>query len=118
MKNIRSKSGGFDKSAFKQLFESEEKSFWFNARNELIIYFLRKYFPNMKTYIEIGCGTGFVLRAVADNFPACSITGSELFAEGLSYAKERVPNANLIQLDSTKMTEKAQYDVFGAYKRR
>lgn len=115
MENIANKTGGFDKFAFEQLFEKEEKSFWFTSRNKLIIYFLKKYFDCMKDYIEIGCGTGFVLKAVAENFPCCNVTGSELFEEGLVYAKQRVPNANLIQLDSAKMTEKEQYDVFGAF---
>lgn len=112
---MENKSGGFHTEAFKNLFEAEEKSFWFTNRNNLIIYFLKKYFPDMKNYLEIGCGTGFVLNAVSKAFPECSVTGSELFEEGLNYAKERVPNAKLIQLDASKLVEKNVYDVFGAY---
>lgn len=108
------KSGGFKTSTFEELFESE-KSFWFTARKRLIIYFLKKYFPDMKDYIEIGCGTGFLLQAVYDNFPNCKITASDLFLEALDYAKKRVHGVNFIQLDSTKMTEKEQYDGFGAF---
>lgn len=107
--------GGFKETAFKDLFEREEKSFWFNSRNKLILYFLKKYFPDMNKYLEIGCGTGFVLRAVEQNFPACKVSGSELFEEGLKYAKIRVPNANLIQLNAVEMDTKAEYDVFGAF---
>ena len=107
--------GGFKETAFKDLFEREEKSFWFNSRNKLILYFLKKYFPDMVRYLEIGCGTGFVLRAVEQNFPACKVSGSELFEEGLKYAKIRVPNANLIQLNAVEMDSKAEYDVFGAF---
>ena len=107
--------GGFKETVFKDLFEREEKSFWFNSRNKLILYFLKKYFPDMNKYLEIGCGTGFVLRAVEQNFPACKVSGSELFEEGLKYAKIRVPNANLIQLNAVEMDSKAEYDVFGAF---
>ena len=109
------KSGGFNKDTFKRLFEAEEKSFWFTNRNNLILYYLKKYFPCMKKYLEIGCGTGFVLSAVSKAFPECTVYGAELFAEGLVYARERVPHANLIQLDATNMTSSEEYDCFGAF---
>ena len=107
--------GGFNKDAFKPLAEAEAKSFWFTNRNRLIVWCLRKYFPSMKDYLEIGCGTGFVLKAVHESFPECRCRGSELFAEGLEYARERVPDAELIQLDAVNMTQKDAYDVFGAF---
>lgn len=108
-------TGGFDKKAFKDLFEAESKSFWFQNRNSLIVYYLKKYFPQMNNYLEIGCGTGFVLKAVHDAFPECNICGSELYEEGLVYAQTRVPNAKFIQLDAVNMKEQEKYDCFGAY---
>ena len=110
-----STTGGFNKEAFKCLALAEENSFWFNARNHLIIRSLKKYFPDMKKYLEIGCGTGFVLKGVSDAFSNCKIYGSELFEEGLVYARVRVPSANLIQLDAVNMTNKEEFDVFGAF---
>ena len=109
------KSGGFNKNVFKKLTDMESKSFWFSNRNSLILYYLKKYFPEMKNYLEIGCGTGYVLSAVKQAFPNCNINGSELYEEGLEYAKERVPNVNLFQLDAVNMEIKETYDVFGAY---
>lgn len=107
--------GGFNRDAFRNLFEAEEKSFWFTNRNRLIVHYLKKYFPDMESYLEIGCGTGFVLKAVREAFPRCRVSGSELFEEGLVYARERVPDANLIQLDAVNMTACEQYDCFGAF---
>ena len=39
--------GGFNRDAFRNLFEAEEKSFWFTNRNRLIVHYLKKYFPDM-----------------------------------------------------------------------
>lgn len=113
--NELNNQGGFNENNFSRLFESEEKSFWFNNRNRLIIYFLKKYFFDMKDYLEVGCGTGYVLNAVAKNFPCCRITGTELFEEGLKYAKQRNPQAVLFQLDIEKQEANNKYDVFGAF---
>src|SRR5664279_1527400 len=52
---------GFDASYFKELIRFEHGNFWFESRNALIIWATRKYFPGAKTFMEVGCGTGFVL---------------------------------------------------------
>ena len=63
-----------------------------STKKLLSITNLKKYFPDMESYLEIGCGTGFVLKAVHEAFPHCRVSGSELFAEGLDYARERMEN--------------------------
>ena len=65
--------------------------------------------------LEVGCGTGFVLQSIAERYPAARLTGTELFEEGLTYARARVPSGRFVQLDATAMTEAATYDVVGAF---
>lgn len=107
--------GGFNEKEFSGLFEAEEKSFWFKNRNKLIIYFLKKHFPHMADFLEIGCGTGFVLNALSNAFPCCKVAGSELFEEGLKYARQRNPHAELFQQDIVRQATTNKYDVFGAF---
>ena len=107
--------GGFKSSYFSNLVTLEESNYWFQARNKIILWALRRYAPEFKSYLEIGCGTGFVLAAVAQNFPAAKITGSEIFTNGLSFAASRSPSAKLIQMDALSIPFVNEFDVVGAF---
>ena len=60
---------GFKPEYFEKLVTLEEKNFWFKSRNKIIINILKKYIDNMQSFLEIGCGTGFVTSAIAKAFP-------------------------------------------------
>ena len=108
-------TGGFEPEAFASLARLEEGSFWFQARNELIVWALSTYVPTASSFLEVGCGTGFVLRAIASARPGIRLTGSELFAEGLEHAAKRVPEATLVQLDARAMPFEEEFDAVGAF---
>lgn len=93
----------------------EAESFWFRARNELILWALCRYCPNVKSFLEIGCGTGFVLSGIAREHPKVKLSGSEIFLEGLPYASQRVPEANLMQMDARKIPFRDEFDAVGAF---
>lgn len=107
--------GGFRPEYFSQLAELEAGSFWFRERNRLIIWALRRYFPVMRHYLEIGCGTGYVLSGVAQAYPEAALTGSEVFSAGLSYAAKRVERAILLQMDARNIPYTDEFDVIGAF---
>ena len=109
------REGGFDPEAFESLARLEEGSFWFQARNELIVWALRTYAPRASSFLEVGCGTGFVLRAIGRARPELRLTGSELFAEGLEHAARRVPEAELVQMDARRMPFEEDFDAVGAF---
>lgn len=113
--DVADEGPGFDPSHYAQLAELEAGNFWFRARNEVILATLAKHFPDAKRYLEVGCGTGFVLQAVADRWPALDVSGSEVFAAGLAFARQRVPRASLFQMDATRVPFEARFDVIGAY---
>lgn len=106
---------GFSPEYFATLATLESKNFWFQARNALILWAFKKYFNNPHRYLEIGCGTGFVLSAIADAFPGMQIFGSEVFVEGLSFAKQRVEKAHLFQMDAKQIPYQRMFDVIGAF---
>ena len=108
-------SGGFRPAYFEQLAALEERNFWFRARNRLIGWAVAKYFPEARSFFEVGCGTGFVLSGLARSLPELELYGSELFAEGLIFAAARLPRANLVQMDARWMALNGSVDVIGAF---
>lgn len=108
-------SEGFEETFFEDLFALEAQSFWFQARNELIIWALKKHFKSPRKLLEIGCGTGFVLSGISHNFPQTAITGTEIFVKGLYFATSRVPKADFLQMDARKIPFKEEFNVVCAF---
>ena len=105
----------FNPNKFKRLAALEDANFWFQARNELILWSLNQYFAKPKHYAEIGCGTGYVLQAVEQALPETAIVGTELFVEGLKFAAQRCKRAKLVQLDARTIPYRNQFDVVGIF---
>lgn len=113
--SLAHENDGFSADYFDELAGLEAKNFWFRARNNLIIQALQKYCPNMRTFMEIGCGTGFVLSGVVAEFPRVEVTGTEIFSKGLIHANRRVPGAEFIQADARHLPFEAHFDAIGAF---
>ena len=107
--------GGFKREYFAQLARFEEGNFWFRARNRLIQWALRKYFPDARTLFEVGCGTGFVLQGVGEALPRMRLAGSEIFRDGLVFARARLPGVDLYQIDARQIPFEREFDVIGAF---
>jgi len=106
---------GFDPAHFAELARLEAGNFWFRGRNSLIAWALARYFPRARSMLEVGCGTGFVLAGVAESRPALRLTGSEVATEGLAFAAQRVPAAELVQMDARHIPFREEFDVAGAF---
>src|SRR2546423_5934264 len=91
---------GYDVALFAELAGLEERSFWFRARNRLISVALRRWFPEARDFLEVGVGTGFVLAELSRSHPELRLVGVDLSEDGLEFARERVPGAELLQLDA------------------
>lgn len=106
---------GFDLESFGQLFELESSHFWFRSRNKLILFMIRRYFPSSCKFLEIGCGTGFVIQAVEKSFPKMACFASEIYIEGLKYASQRLSRTVLFQMDARRIPFIEEFDVIGAF---
>jgi SAM-dependent methyltransferase len=106
---------GFKSDYFGQLTEVEEKHFWFCSRNRLLTWALEAYFPDAQSFLEIGCGTGFVLQGLRAAFPGLQLAGSEVFCEGLLCASKRVPNVSLSQMDARRIPFENEFNIIGAF---
>ncbi len=109
------KNIGFEAEFFDKLIKVEENNFWFCARNKLINWAIKNYFPNIKKFLEVGCGTGFVLLGINRIFPKLDLYGSEALAHGLKFASKRVPKATLFQMDARDIPFKGEFEVVGAF---
>lgn len=108
-------SEGFEANYFATLAPLEAGYFWFRARNRLLIWALERYFPEATSFMEIGCGTGFVLSGVREALPKLNLFGSEIFSAGLSFAAQRLPGVELFQMDARRIPFREEFDVIGAF---
>ena len=106
---------GFRVGYFSELAGLEEKNFWFRGRNRLILWALDRHFPGASSFMEVGCGTGYVLSGIRRAFPEMKLRGSEIDASGLGFAARRVGNTELIQMDARAMPFREEFDVIGAF---
>src|SRR3989344_353355 len=104
----------FPKEIFSLLFSIESKHFWFDGRNNVISAFIKNIISNRKdlSFIDIGCGTGYVLPCLEKL--GFSVTGLDMYEEGLRLARER-SKSPLIRADFNSVNLKKQYDAVGVF---
>ncbi len=107
---------GIDPKVFDELSELEAGYFWFVARSELIVGLADKFFPQARRCLEIGCGTGAVLRELAASRSWERLVGSELHPAGLVHARRRLPSgAEFVQMDARDVPAAGLFDLTGAF---
>jgi len=104
-------SGGFDVTA-----DVEARSFWCRTRNRVLTQVFRRFTDGSRPLevLEIGCGIGGVIGALR-HLEHLQLTGSEIYIQGLKYARGKMPGVNFIQLDATNIPFHAAFDVVGAF---
>ncbi len=82
----------YDPEFFDHLARVESEHFWFRTRNRVIaslVEQLTKELPDGYRVLEVGCGTGNVLRTLEQTCTRGTVVGMDLFAEGLAFARKR-----------------------------
>jgi SAM-dependent methyltransferase len=107
---------GMDPKNFEILAKVEAEHFWFVVRNELIVGLINKYFPDARRFLEVGCGNGAVLRAIAGSRSWQRLVGSELHPSGLAFARRRLPSeVEFVQMDAREIPAVDVFDLSGAF---
>jgi SAM-dependent methyltransferase len=70
--------------------------------------FIRQASPKAKNVLELGCGTGSVLKHLAKEYDVC---GLDLSKTMLSIAQEKVPQARLSRQDMVRFNLRETFDV-------
>lgn len=105
----------FPKESFNTLSIIEAKNWWFVSRNKILSWVLKNKITQFDRFLEIGCGTGFVLNHLSKCFTKAHFFGSELHREGLEIAKSRNKGVDFSNLDARYMNDVELYDVIGAF---
>jgi SAM-dependent methyltransferase len=106
---------GYDAALFETLAALEPTSFWFRGRNAFILWAIERWFPHTRSFLEVGCGTGFVLSAILNSRPDLEALGVELFPEGLRVARRRLEGVPLAQADAQSLGIDQAFDLVGAF---
>ncbi|MCC8937335.1 class I SAM-dependent methyltransferase [Bradyrhizobium sp. Arg68] len=107
---------GVDPKGFELLAKVEAGHFWFVPRSELIVGLADKFFPQARRFIEVGCGTGTVLGALARSRRWERLVGSELHPSGLAHARQRLPDGvEFVQMDARDIPAAGVFDLTGAF---
>lgn len=112
---LAKRNEGYDPAYYADLYALEARNYWFRARNSLLTWALAKYLPDARNFLEIGCGTGFVLAGIAGALPQLKLYASEIYSDGLPYAAGRVPRAELCQMDARAIPYSGHFDAIGAF---
>ena len=104
-------SDGFDVSA-----DVEARSFWCRTRNRVLRRVFERFTDRSRPLevLEIGCGIGGVIGSLRQ-IPNLRLTGSEIYIQGLRYARAKMPDVEFIQLDATDIPFRDRFDVVGAF---
>ena len=109
--------GGYDPGFFDKLAKVEDQHFWFRARSHLILELTRRIASSLNPcdlVLEVGCGTGNVLRTLERACPNCMVVGMDLWFDGLRHARSR-SRAALVQADIRNPPFGRQFDLIGMF---
>lgn len=101
--------------SFPVLAPLEGRHAWFRARNELVAWSIRKWLSTRGKFMEIGCGTGFVLSRVERDFPELETCGAEIHPEGLDFASRRLERSELLQMEALNLPYLEEFDIIGLF---
>jgi SAM-dependent methyltransferase len=102
---------------FAELFAAEDRHFWFRRRVAVIgkvIARLVADLPPGYRVLEVGCGTGQVLRELERICHRGEVTGLDRFEEGLHFARGRT-RCRLVKADLNHLPPDRPFDLIGMF---
>jgi SAM-dependent methyltransferase len=109
------RQGGYPAGNLSHIATVQRGNYWFESRSRLIVWALRRYFPDARTFLDVGCGTGFMLEGVLQAFPRMRVTGTDALEEGLAFARARLRTATFFRSDALDLVVPEPVDVAGSF---
>jgi SAM-dependent methyltransferase len=100
---------------YSDLANAETRHFWFIARANLIAWAVRRYFPTAGSFLDVGCGTGGIERAMRRCMPGLSLVAGDVQLSGLRLAKARLSEQEFVQFDIRSLPYESEFSITGAF---
>jgi SAM-dependent methyltransferase len=113
---LAAEGSDYNPAGFDALAAAEHWHFWFAPRARLLAGLIAKHFPQARSFLEVGCGTGYVTGVIGRERSWQRLAGAEVSADGLAHAARLLPpNVELMQLDARDMHFRDAFDVIGCF---
>jgi SAM-dependent methyltransferase len=102
---------------FAELFAAQDRHFWFCARNRVLANVVQRITQNLADgfrVLEVGCGTGNVLRVLEQVCARGDVIGLDLHPQGLRLARQRT-RCPLVAADIHQLPFRDPFDVVGMF---
>lgn len=99
-----------DAGTFEQLI-----GYWYRPRARMIAWALASYFPEARSFLDSGCGSGSVLEAIRAADPRIELTGADASLEALEIARRRVPRLEVLQAGAHDIPFAKRFDAAGCF---
>ncbi len=102
---------------FAELFAAEERHFWFRARNRVltdIVHRLTHRLNDGFRVLEVGCGTGNVLRNLEQVCRRGRVVGLDLYPQALRLARQRT-SCPLVAADIHQLPFAEPFEIVGMF---
>lgn len=107
----------YDPQFFAKIAAVEDRHFWFCARNRIIAAALKRIVANLPAdyrVLEVGCGTGQVLRHLVQMCREGEVIGMDLFPEAVAFARQRT-SCRVIVGDILDPPDLGEFDVLALF---
>jgi SAM-dependent methyltransferase len=107
----------YDPAFFARLFAIEDRQFWFRTRNEVIATLGRQITANLPAgyaVLEVGCGTGNVLRVLEEICSRGTVIGLDQSDEGIEFSRRRT-GCPLLVGDVRSLPFDTKFDLIGLF---
>lgn len=97
-----------DYNSFAKFYDETMKLSDTSQKVESLKTWIHQYNPSAKNLLELGCGTGTILKYFSNDF---KLTGLDLSQEMLTIAQQKIPEAHLHQGDMSDFNLNTKFDV-------
>lgn len=107
----------YDPAFFDLISAIEDRHFWFRSRNSIISNLVRQITRELEPgylVLEIGCGTGNVLKGLKEVCSDGVVIGMDLFSEGLKHAR-RCTSCPLVRGDVQSLPFAKKFNLIGLF---
>jgi len=107
------KRSSYPEQEYRAVESVQDVHWWFQGRKRLISYFLKSTMKGKSSYIEIGCGTGYLLD-ILQGLPGIAISGIDMHEESIRIAKKRCGTARIFKATVEELGEEL-FDTIGIF---